>query len=165
VINANAGFVLAVAGRAGEAAEQCRRTLEMDPNFAQAWFRLGQIDVSRGMYEEAIDELEKAIALSGGSPRARAELGLAQAFAGKRRAAETTLAELETQTARRYVSPFDFALVHAGLGDGRRALDWLEKAYDERSPGLSLLQRDPAFRALRQEPRFKDLVRRIGLPQ
>jgi TolB-like protein/DNA-binding winged helix-turn-helix (wHTH) protein/Tfp pilus assembly protein PilF len=165
VINANAGFVLAIAGRAGEAAEQCRRTLEMDPNFAQAWFRLGQIDVSRGMYEAAIEELEKAIQLSGGSPRARAELGLAQALAGKRKAAETTLAELERQAARRYVSPFDFALVHAGLGNGGRALEWLEKAYDERSPGLSLLQRDPAFLALRQEPRFRDLVRRIGLPQ
>jgi adenylate cyclase len=165
VINANTGFVLAMSGRYDQGVEQCRRTLEMDPDFAHAHFRLGQIYVSKGRYEQAIAELQKAIPLSRGSPRATAELGLAHALAGDRSAAASVLADLRAQAQRRYVSPFDFGLVHGGLGDRSRALDWLEKAYEERSPGLSLLRVDPAFQALRGEPRYRNLVRRIGLPE
>jgi TolB-like protein/DNA-binding winged helix-turn-helix (wHTH) protein/Flp pilus assembly protein TadD len=165
VINANLGFVLSVARRYDEGIEQVRRTLEMDPNFAHAHFRLGQIDVMRGMYAQAIPELENAIRLSGGSPRATAELGLAYALQGNRNAALKLLGVLRDRSRQRYVSPANLALIYGGLGDKDRTLEWLDKAYAERSPTLSLLRVTPAFESVRTEPRFRLLVTRIGLPQ
>ena len=165
VINANLGFVLSVARRYDEGIEQVRRTLEMDPNFAHAHFRLGQIDVMRGRYAEAIPELEKAISLSGGSPRATAELGLAYALQGNRNAALKLLGVLRDRSRQRYVSPANLALIYGGLGDKDRTLEWLDKAYAERSPTLNLLRVTPAFESVRTEPRFRLLVTRIGLPQ
>lgn len=165
VINANLGFVLSVARRYDEGVEQVRRTLEMDANFAHAHFRLGQINVMRGMYAEAIPELQKAISLSGGSPRATAELGLAYALQGNRNAALKVLNDLRDRSTQRYVSSFNLALIYGGLGDKDRTLEWLEKAYAERSPTLSLLRVTPAFASVRSEPRFTLLVSHIGLPQ
>jgi len=165
VINANLGFVLAVARRHGEGIEQVRRTLEMDPNFAHAHFRLGQIEVMRGRYAQAIPELEKAISLSGGSPRATAELGVAYALQGNRKAAVKLLGVLRDRSQQRYVSPVNLALIYGGLGDKDRTLEWLDKAYAERSPTLSLLRVTPAFESVRTDPRFRLLVTRIGLPQ
>lgn len=164
VINANVGFILAGAQRYDQAVEQCHKTLEMDPNFALAHFRLGQIYILKGTYAEAIPELHKAIALSGGSPRASAELGLAYAGLGKRSEALKLISGLKELSKRRYVSPFDFAVIYGGLGDKDRTLEWLEKAYAERSTSLNLLKMSPAFVNLQSEPRFTELVRRIGLP-
>lgn len=165
VIGANRCFILAGAHKYGEAIERCRKTLELDPNFALAHYRLGQVYVLQRTYEQAVPELEKAITLSGSSPRATAELGLAYAEMGNRSKALHLLNDLKEQSKRRYVSPFNVALIYGGLGDKDRTLDWLERAYKERSPSLNLLKLSPAFASLRSEPQFRDLVRRIGLPQ
>jgi TolB-like protein/DNA-binding winged helix-turn-helix (wHTH) protein/Flp pilus assembly protein TadD len=163
-INANMGFILAGAHQYDRGVEECRNTLDMDPNFALAHYRLGQILVLEEKYAEAVPELEKAIALSGASPRATAELGLAYARMGKKADALRLLAELKDQSDRRYVSPFNLAVVYGGLGDNERTLEWLEKAYNERSPSLSLLRLSPAFDGVRSDPRFNALVQRVGLP-
>jgi tetratricopeptide (TPR) repeat protein len=94
----------------------------MEPNFAHAHYRLGQIHVIRGAYADAVPELEKAIALSGGSPRATAELGLAHASLGNRKEALKLLGNLKQLSKRRYVSPFNFALIYGGLGERDLAL-------------------------------------------
>jgi TolB-like protein/DNA-binding winged helix-turn-helix (wHTH) protein/Flp pilus assembly protein TadD len=163
VINANVGFVLAGAHQYDEAVNQCRKTLEMDPRFAQAHYRLGQIEVMRGRYREAIPELQQAVALSGGSPRASAELGLAYALHGDASGATALLSALRDQSTKRYVSPFNMAVIYGGLGDRQHTMEWLDKAYAERSPSLSLLKLSPAFDSVRSDPRFVSLVRRIGL--
>jgi TolB-like protein/DNA-binding winged helix-turn-helix (wHTH) protein/Flp pilus assembly protein TadD len=164
VINANLGLILSGAHQYDQAIEQLRKTLEMDPNFAYAHYRLGQIYVLQGMNAEAIPELEKAIALSGGSPRATAELGLAYARMGKRNDALRLLNDLKKRSKVRYVSPFDLAVIYGGLGDNGRTLEFLEKAYDERSTSLNLLQLSPAFVRVRSDPRFTHLVHGVGLP-
>jgi TolB-like protein/DNA-binding winged helix-turn-helix (wHTH) protein/Tfp pilus assembly protein PilF len=163
VINANLGFVFAATNAHAEGIDQCRKTLEMDPNFAHAYFRLGQIYVLMGRNEDAITELQKAISLSGGSSRAVAELGLAYAQARKKREARKLIDELTEKSKQHYVSAFNFAVIYGGLGETERTLEWLEKADQERSPSLNLLNFSPAFRKLQGHPRFTELVRRAGL--
>jgi len=163
VINANLGFILTSAQQYDQAIEQFRKTLEMDANFAYAHYRLGQMYVRKGIYAEAIPELERAISLSEGSPRATAELGLAYALLGNRSAALKLISDLKERSRSRYVSPFDFAVIYGGLGNQDLTLEWLEKAYAERSTSLNLLKMSPAFANLHSEPRFTELVRRIGL--
>jgi tetratricopeptide (TPR) repeat protein len=106
--------------------------------------------------------LKKAVALSG-SPRATAELGLAYALAGNRIEALKLLTQLNDQSKQRHISPFNLAVIYGGLGDKDRALDWLEKAYEERSPSLNLLKLSPAFTSLHGDPRFVAMVHSLGM--
>ena len=112
--------------------------------------------------EDAIPELQKAISLSGRRPRATAALGLAYALLGNRRQAVEVLSDLNALSKHRYSSPFNTALVYSGLGDKERALEWLQRAYDD-SPSLNLLLLSPAFTTTSSDPRFTALVHRIGL--
>ena len=162
-INANVGFILAGAHQYDQAIDQLRKTLDMEPNFAHAHYRLGQIHVLKGDYADAIPELKRAIALSGGSPRATAELGLAHALLGNKREALTLLSDLKELSKRRYVSPFNFALIYGALDERDLALKWLETAYEERASSLNLLKMSPAFDGIRSDSRFTALVRRVGL--
>ena len=161
-VNANVGFILAAARRYDEAIAECRKTVELDPNFPLAHYRLGQIYTLKGMYSEAIPELEKAVALSRSSPRATAELGLAHALNGNRAEALRLVGDLIARSKQRYVSPFDVALVYAGLRDPK-AWDWLQRAERDRSPSLNFLVLSPAFAGMRTDPRFSELVQHIGL--
>jgi TolB-like protein/DNA-binding winged helix-turn-helix (wHTH) protein/Tfp pilus assembly protein PilF len=161
-VNANLGFVLAVSRQYDQATEQFRRTLEMEPNFALAHYRFGQTYVLSGRPADAVAELKKAVALSG-SPRATAELGLAYALAGNRIEALKLLTQLNDQSKQRHISPFNLAVIYGGLGDKDRALDWLEKAYEERSPSLNLLKLSPAFTSLHGDPRFVAMVHSLGM--
>jgi hypothetical protein len=114
------------------------------------------------MYAEAIPELEKAVAVSRSNPRATAELGLAHALKGNRAEALRLVRDLITRSKQRYVSPFDVALIYAGLRDPKM-WEWLEKAEHDRSPSLNFLVLSPAFADIRTDPRFSALVRHIGL--
>lgn len=164
VINANLGFILGVTRHYDLGIEQIRKTLDMDPNFALAHYRFGQILILKGMNKEAIPELEKAVALSGGSPRATAELALAHAQMGNKKQALKLLDDLKQLSKQRYVSPFNLGLIYGAVGDKNQALEWLEKAHEQRSPSLNLLNLSPAFKNLRSEPRFIELVHNVGLP-
>jgi tetratricopeptide (TPR) repeat protein len=161
-INANVGFILAVARQYDQAIEQLGKTLEMEPNFALAHSRLGQTYLLSGRLGDAVPELKKAVALTG-SPRAMAEVGLAYSLAGNRSEALNLLGQLKEQSKQRHVSSFNMALIYGGLGDKERALEYLDKAQEERSPSLNMLILSPAFTTLRGDPRFSAMIRRLGL--
>jgi TolB-like protein/DNA-binding winged helix-turn-helix (wHTH) protein/Tfp pilus assembly protein PilF len=161
-VSANVGFILAAAHRYDEAIAECRKTVDLDPNFPLGHYRLGQIYTLKGAYSEAIAELEKAVAVSRSNPRATAELGLAHALNGNRAEALRLVRDLITRSKQRYVSPFDIALIYAGLRDPR-TWDWLQRAERDRSPSLNFLVLSPAFASIRTDPRYSALVQHIGL--
>ena len=117
-----------------------------------------------GRYELAIAEGEKAVNLSGGSPLMRAALAHTLGIAGRTNEAMHILDDLVKLSKQRYVAPYFLAGIHIGLGQDDRAIECLEKAYEERSHWLIYLHIDPSMDALRYNPRFKELLHRVGLP-
>lgn len=150
------------ARRYDEAVETNRKALEMESNFAIARLVAGAAYEQKGMYEEAVAELQKANNFPGGLPEAMGALGHAYAMSGKRSEALTVLKELKLMSERRYVSPLAFAMLSAGLGDKDRALEYLEKAAEDRDGWLINLRVEPRFDVLHAEPRYVDLLRRLG---
>ncbi len=146
------------------AIKQLQRTLELDPNFPVAPWGMGLAYEQKGMYEEAIAAFQRAESIAGGSPNVAASLGHAYAVSGRRREAEKIIAELKEQSKKKYVSSYQIALIYAGLGEKNQAFAWLQKAYEERSTLLAYFEMDPRLAPLRSDPRFQDLLRRIGLP-
>ena len=163
-INTYLGWAYYFGREYDEAVKQYQRTLELDRNFIQAKWRLGLAFVQKGMYVEAITELKEALALSEDNTLILGALGYVNAAAGKSGEAREVLAEMERLSARRYVSPYQRATVHAGLGENDHALRWLEEAYSERSGLLIYLNVEPVFDNLRSDSRFADLLRRVRLP-
>ncbi|HEY7160031.1 MAG TPA: tetratricopeptide repeat protein, partial [Acidobacteriota bacterium] len=143
-----------------EAEAECRKALELEPNFPVAHWHLGLIYEQKGQYDQAIEEHRKAVELSGGSPRLIAALGHAFAIAGKREEALHIINQLKQ---REYVSPLEIASIHLALGDQQNAFEFLEKAFNERSFHITYLKIRPDFDSIRNDPRFGDLIRRIGL--
>src|SRR5713226_8847351 len=164
IINAVSGRILLYAGRDDLAIEQLRKTLEIDPNFAHAHQFLGYAYVRKGMFGEAIAEFQRAITLSPNFTQYQAGLGHAYARAGKSAEARKLLSELKEHSKRRYVSWCDFAAIYAGLGEKDQAFACLERAYAQRDARLVELKVDARLDPLRADPRFKDLLRRVGLP-
>jgi TolB-like protein/DNA-binding winged helix-turn-helix (wHTH) protein/Tfp pilus assembly protein PilF len=155
---------LYLARRFDEAIEQCRKTLELDPSFTPVRGTLAEVYSAKGMYREALAEYEELSALSGGSPRSTAFVGYAHARLGHRSQAFRVLEQLRAASKQRYVPALSFAIVYVGLGEKEKAFLWLEKAYDERTNSLAYLKVQATWDTLRSDPRFADLVRRIGLP-
>ena len=124
---------------------------------------LGQVYIQKRMYREAVEELQKAITLSERNPDVIATLGNAYAAAGDRQEAEKVINELIESSQRRYVPSYAVATIYAELGRKDEAFAWLEKAYAERSPTLVDLKVDPTLDALRSDPRYVELLRRVGL--
>ena len=120
--------------------------------------------LEKKLYDDAIREIRKALSMSGENTRVVATLGYADAVAGKEREARKILEELKARSRQSYVSPYFIAVVYAGLGEKDQAFAWLGKACEERHPYLILLKVEPVFKNLRDDPRFADLLRRIGLP-
>jgi TolB-like protein/Tfp pilus assembly protein PilF len=164
IINVAVGWALYHARRYEAAIEQLRRTLELDPNYPVSYWILGLLLRKTGHYELAIREGEKGVKLSGGSPLLRAALAHTLAAAGRTKEALQTLDDLKKLAKHRYVSPYFFAGVHIGLGEDDCAIEYLEKAYEERSHWLIYLHIDPSMDSLRYNARFKDLLRRVALP-
>ena len=157
------GLILHRARRYDESIAQCRKALEIDPNYANAlWFMALSLE-QKGELSEAIETLKRAASLSNG-PHYRALLGRAYALAGERTKALQILEELQELSRRTYVSIFDLAVVHVGLDDWNSAFACFEEAYQQRIFRIIELT-FPMFDCLRVDPRWGDLVRRIGLPQ
>jgi tetratricopeptide (TPR) repeat protein len=132
----------------------------MEPDFPPAHLYRGMAYEQKGMFDKAIADLESATDSQGGSGFSGA-LGHAYAVAGKKAEARMLLRDLKES--KHYFPPYQLALIHVGLGEKEEALNLLEKAYDERYPWMMHLAVEPRLDPLRSEPRFKDLINRIGL--
>jgi tetratricopeptide (TPR) repeat protein len=164
IINVAIGWALYMARRYDEAIEQLRRTVELDPNYPVAYWILGLVHRKTGRYELAITEGEKGVSLSGGSPMMRAALAHTYSMAGRTREAQQMLDDLTRLAQHKHVAPHFFAGIHIGLGESDRAMEYLEKSYEEHSHWLIYLHIDPSMDPLRDQPRFQDLLQRVGLP-
>ena len=142
-----------------------RRSLDIDPRFTAAHHFIGLGYIGKRMYREAIPELQRALRLSDDSLLVIAELGFAYGAAGDIRESERLLSQLDEMRSKRYVSPYYEAVINAGLGRREQAFSQLEQAYRDRSRRLWALKVVPTWDHLRADPRFGDLLRRIGLPQ
>jgi TolB-like protein/DNA-binding winged helix-turn-helix (wHTH) protein/tetratricopeptide (TPR) repeat protein len=163
-INFSLGWRYYMAHQYDRALEQLRNTLEMDPNYALAHLVLGETYQQRGDHQQAVDQLQMATTISPSSPLMLAGLGHAFAVAKRTPEARAILNQLLEESKKQYVAPFYIAQVYAGLGENEKAMDWLEKAYDDRSNGLVFLKVDPELDPLRSSPRFKDLQRKMHFP-
>jgi serine/threonine-protein kinase len=165
IINTELGWIHHAAREYDKAIEQYRSVIDLDPDFALARWRLGEAFKQTGLYDEAIVEIQEAVRLTGSSPRMVARLGHAYAVAGRKREALTALHELNGMSERRYVSPYEIAVIYAGLGEKELVFKWLGRAYEDRSSWLTFLKVEPSFDKLRSEPEFVDLVKLVDLPQ
>jgi len=163
-INAFVGLIYMKARQTREAVEAARRGVDLDPNNPFAHWILARALDARNELPESVAESEKAARLSGGSQASTAQLGCAYARIGETAKAHKIIDQLMELSRKKYVSPYDIAIIYTGLGEKDLALEWLEKAYEERAVRLLELL-DPAFDGLRFDPRFEDLVQRIGFPR
>lgn len=157
-IHANVGAILYAARRYDEAINQLKRVLEMNPNFDHARDVLGHVYLQKGMYEQAIAEFRKLTT----TPYSY-DLGQAYALSGRRSEALKEIDKLQELSKQRYVAPYNLALIYASLDDKDNALEWLEKAYEDRSTRLIWIRVNTQLDKLRSEPRFKAVIKRMGL--
>ena len=162
VMNVDVGEVLLYARRYDEAIEALTHALEMDPNRGNAHYDLAQAYEQKGMYPDAVAEYLQGFSISKNREKIAA-LREAYAAAGMRGFWQKRLEQYKERSKQGYVEPTGIAVMYARLGEKDQALEWLEKAYQERSPNLAGLKGwPPALDPLRSDPRFADLVRRVG---
>ncbi len=164
IINTAVGWCRFFAGDYAEGVRLTRRATELFPEFlpARVWFSL--ILEQHGQFEEALAQAERGAAIGGRTPAVLAALGRTYARLGRTEEAEAIVRELHELSKRRYVSPYDIAVVLEALNRPSDALDQLERAYSGRANFLALSKVDPRLTGLRREPRFEDLQRRLALP-
>jgi TolB-like protein/Tfp pilus assembly protein PilF len=162
VIGSSLAMILYLARRYDQAAVVLERTREINPDHFLPHLRMGLIRIQQRKYDEAILELKTAVSLADQSTETLAALAMAYAAAGKKKPAQQILAKLQQLAGKRYVLPYNVAKVHAAGADRDKAFEWLERAYEGGNPDLIELNSEPIFDGLRGEPRFSDLMRRIG---
>ncbi|HJU53122.1 MAG TPA: winged helix-turn-helix domain-containing protein [Pyrinomonadaceae bacterium] len=162
IINESLGTRLFFARKYERALEQLRKTIEIDQSFAQAHHTLGAAYVYQGKFEEAFTEFERARQLDDNLWLV-ASVGHAHAVSGRPDEARRMLDELKGQSKHARVPPEEVARIYAGLGEREQALAWLAKAYEEHSDALAFVKVDPAWDGLRSDPRFINILRRIGI--
>ncbi len=159
----NIGWILFQARRYTEAIRELRSVLAVQPDGASALLYLGFALVANNQPADAISVLERSISISNGSPAATGVLIRAYSHAGRRADAERLLKELQKRKTAGYVPAGAFVNAYLGLGENEQAFAWLEQAYQEQSNILQFLKVHPYFDPIRADPRFADLVRRVGL--
>jgi serine/threonine-protein kinase len=165
IVNFEWGVAFFYARDYDRAIEQFQKTLELDQNFPPAKYFLAQTYMQKGMYDKAIAGFKEAIPLMSNDVTGTASLGHVYALSGKKSDARTVIEELKQLSGHQYVPATSIALVYAGLGEKDQAFAWLEKGYEEHAFQMQWLKVDPRWDNLRSDPRFADLVRRVGLPQ
>ena len=165
-VSAGASFILAQslyeARHYDQAVSELHKTLDLGPYMWPAHLYLGKTLAQRGQLQEAVEELKKA---GDFTAEPIATIGYVYGRMGRSADARKVIADLQLRSQKGYVAPSNFAKVYIGLGDKDQALAWLEKGFPQRDFWLSFLKGDPMFDSLRSDPRFQDLVRRIGFPQ
>ena len=146
------------------AIDQNRNSVELDPNFAAAHLLLGEDYRGAGLHSEAVNELKKAASLSGDSPLYTAQVAVALAVEGRNGDALRIAHELEAISRKRYVSPYGLAQIYAASNKNEDTFKWLQAAYEDHAVWMGYLAVDPIFDRYRSDERFKDLLRRVGLP-
>ena len=164
IIQTQIGWILQHAGRYDEAIRELRKVLETDPDYLWALWRIGSCYASKSMFQEGIDALEKAATLSGRSASILGTLAETYGLAGRKDEARKLLNELAALSRQRYVPAIAFAHAYIGLGDSERVLEWLEKAYQQRENGIAYLSLWNDDGGYRSDPRFHELLRRVGQP-
>jgi serine/threonine-protein kinase len=163
LINWNVGRILYFARRYDEALLELRKTLEMDQNFLRTHGFLERVYAAKGMNEEAFAEHLKYDSLTGLDAERITNLKEIYAAAGWKAVWQKEIEWTLEDSKNRYVSPFGMALLYNSRGDKERAIEWLDKAFEDRSGTLVTLKVDPSWDNLRDDPRFQDLLRRVGL--
>ena len=151
------------AGLLDQAHGEALKLREMDPNFMRGYYELGLVLEEQGKLEEAISAFRTALKTAPDNVAVLTALGHAQALAGKKNEAQRVIARLQELSKQQYVSPFQAAVIYAGLDNRKMALDELEKSRAERFNWLPFVQVDPVFKSLRSEPRFIELAKNLGL--
>jgi serine/threonine-protein kinase len=146
------------------ALEQCDRTIELDPHFAPAYALLGFVQEHRGEFDESSAAFQHAIQLSPQSPTFRVALGRVFALLGKKSEAVEILNEMLDLSAKRYVAPFDLALLHFAVDRMDEGFQWLAKAMDDRGIEVVSLKVDPRLESVRHDSRFIALSDRLTMP-
>ena len=163
-INSSLGWRLYLARQYDRSIEQLRDTLEMDPSYEWAHFILGQAYEQKREFNLARAELQRAVELSHSSPLMISAMAHADALSGNQEEALRLLQQLMAQSKKQYVSPFYVAIVYIGLGKTETAMDWMERAFADRSNGLVFLKVEPEVDPLRSNPRFIALQKRLNFP-
>jgi TolB-like protein/DNA-binding winged helix-turn-helix (wHTH) protein len=163
-INSSLGWRLYLARQYDSSIAQLRDTLEMDPSYEWAHFILGQAYEQKREFNLARAELQKAVELSHNSPLMISALAHADALSGNQEEGQRLLQQLMAQSKKQYVSPFYVGVVYIALGKTETAMDWMEKAFADRSNGLVFLKVEPELDPLRSNPRFITLQKRLNFP-
>jgi serine/threonine protein kinase/tetratricopeptide (TPR) repeat protein len=166
LINRGLGVLFYNARQYDQAIEQERKTLELDATYIPAHRTLGMTYVQKSMYKDAIAEFEKTLTISPGNPYVLSEAGYAYAMSGRRADAQKALDQLNNVSKQEYVPAGYRAMIYTGLGEKDKAIEWLEKSYQEHfviAEGTADIKVDPVFDPLRSDPRFADLLRRMNL--
>jgi serine/threonine-protein kinase len=145
-----------------QAIHQLDKALDIEPNLWLTHLFLGKVYEQKGMYNEALIESQKALQFSGGNTEASSLAGHTYAVSGNKKQAEKVLGELKKLSKQGYVPASNIALIYVGLGETNQALDWLEKAYDERDVHVTFLKTVSHWDSIRQEPRFTSLLQRAS---
>jgi TolB-like protein/Tfp pilus assembly protein PilF len=164
IIQANLGGRYLRSGRYQEAIQECQKALEMDPTFAVAHNCVGYAYLQMGRAPEAVVEFQTAVRLSGGDTESVSALGYAFGASGKGKEAAEILSQLRSSSGDAYLPAYYIAIVDSGLGRKDETFAWLERAYRSRTSELPEVKTEPMFIKLREDPRFHELLQRIGLP-
>ena len=160
---ANIGHILYFAHQYDQSIEQLKQTIELDRNYEYSHVVLGYVYAASGRYAEALAEYQETSRLGGETTSLQCYIGYALAKSGQQPAAEAILKRLETS--KEYVSPAELAILYDGLGHTEKALSALEQAYTAHDVQMQFLTADPHYDGLHAEPRFVNLLQKVGLPQ
>ena len=163
IINTSEGLMYYFAGRYDNAIQQFQNTLELDPDFFVARWELGMAYQQKQNYDQAASEFQKARKLSPGNTSILESLAEAYALSGKKKEALRILDQLDRLSKREFVSPYIFAELNVALENTDQAFKRLETAFDQRDNNLIFLNVDPSLQTIRSDPRFQELLRRVGL--
>jgi tetratricopeptide (TPR) repeat protein len=142
---------------------QYNKGLELHPNDSSLQYQLGWVYVYSGAFDKGIEAIRRSLAADGGDPSLSPDLAYIDAMLGKRDQTRQILNRLLTLAKKNPVAPGMIALVYIALDERAQALTWLEKAYQQHSSMMTWLKTDPRFDRIREEPRFQELMRRVGL--